>query len=124
MSYKRAMWTSGYTYIATCSYCGSRVRYTDRDLGYRAWYPNGFVYCPRCKKPIRHNEFFALNPDGSRVYATQEQADRAVNEGYLKAAGFDRQIQPAEGTAYCTNCGRPYIRGTSSYCSGCGKKLD
>ena len=93
MSYKRAMWTSGYTYIA--SYCGSSVRYTDRDLGYRAWYPNGFVYCPRCKKPIRHNEFFALNPDGSRVYATQEQADRAVNEGYLKAAGFDQQAQPA-----------------------------
>ena len=29
--------------------------YEQEDLGYRLWYPHGFVYCPTCKKPLRHN---------------------------------------------------------------------
>ncbi len=37
-----------------CEYCCCEFEYRVKDLGYRAWYPSGFVYCPSCKKPIRH----------------------------------------------------------------------
>ena len=85
--YKRQMWTSGYTYRQACTTCGTVIEYTDNQLGYRSWYPNGFVYCPRCRKPVRHNEFFAVNPDGTPVYKTQMEADLAVRDGYFNAIG-------------------------------------
>ena len=126
MAFKRALWTSGYTYLATCSNCGTQIQSTDRDLDYRAWYPNGFVYCPRCRTPVRHDEFFAVNPDGTNVYATHADANRAVEEGYLRAIGAQpQQIQPiATNRMFCTSCGRPYVKGKDAFCSGCGKKLD
>ncbi len=37
-----------------CEYCMCTFEYHIRDLGYRAWYPHGFVYCPRCRRPLRH----------------------------------------------------------------------
>ena len=86
-TYKRQLWTSGYIYRQQCPHCATVVEYTDRQLGYRSWYPNGFVYCTRCRKPIRHNEFFALRSDGTRVYATQAEADLAVREGYFSVVG-------------------------------------
>ncbi len=39
---------------AQCEYCMCVFEYHTKDLGYRAWYPHGFIYCPRCKKPLRH----------------------------------------------------------------------
>ncbi len=134
MSYKRALWTSGYTYRMRCPYCGTEIIYTDRQLGYRSWYPNGFVYCPTCRKPQRHNEIFAVYPDGSPVYATKEAADLAIVEGYYRAIGApvpNRTVPPGTAaganpldTAFCTECGRQYRRGVDHFCSGCGKKLD
>ncbi len=43
MSYKRALWTSGYKYRLRCPYCGTLIEYNDRQLGFRSWYPNGFI---------------------------------------------------------------------------------
>ena len=37
-----------------CEYCGCVFEYEAEDLAYRIWYPHGFVYCPHCKKPLRH----------------------------------------------------------------------
>ena len=37
-----------------CEYCLCVFEYHTSDLGYRAWYPHGFVYCPKCMKPNRH----------------------------------------------------------------------
>ena len=71
MTYKRQLWTSGYEYRLRCPFCGTYVSYVDRQLGFRAWYPDGFVYCPKCRKPIRHSELFAVHPDGTPVYKTQ-----------------------------------------------------
>ena len=68
MAFKRALWHSGLTYQQTCYHCRALVRYTDYQLDFRPWYPDGFVYCPRCKGPLRHNELYAINPDGSPVY--------------------------------------------------------
>lgn len=38
-----------------CEYCLCVFEYKTKHLGYRPWYPNGFVYCPNCKKPLRHH---------------------------------------------------------------------
>ena len=40
----------------TCEYCGCKFQYQTEDLGYRPWYPHGFVYCPQCEKPNRHRK--------------------------------------------------------------------
>ena len=38
-----------------CEYCLTEFDYEQEDLGYRPWYPKGFVYCPKCKHPLRHH---------------------------------------------------------------------
>lgn len=42
------------TFHCKCEYCYFEFDYHTYDLGHRAWYPHGFVYCPRCQKPLRH----------------------------------------------------------------------
>lgn len=37
-----------------CEYCYYEFDYHTYDLGHRSWYPHGFVYCPRCNKPLKH----------------------------------------------------------------------
>ena len=143
-TYKRQLWTSGYTYRQRCTYCGTVIDYTDRQLGYRSWYPNGFIYCTRCRKPLRHNEFYAIKPDGSRVYATQTEADIAIREGYFAVVGAPvpapgvvtpqptAPVSPqepvataaTENAAACPNCGRQFTPGLDHFCSSCGNKLD
>ena len=55
-----------------CEYCYYEFDYHTYDLGHRAWYPHGFIYCPRCKKPIRHRlEYEVIN---NPVYAQQPVA--------------------------------------------------
>lgn len=39
----------------TCTRCATVFRYKKEHLGYRAWYPSGFVYCPSCHSPCRHH---------------------------------------------------------------------
>lgn len=125
MSYKRAVWTSGYTYRRNCEYCSTPIEYTDRQLGYRSWYPNGFIYCPSCKKPLRHNEIYAVNPDGSPVFKTPAEADASVRVGYYKATGayYNAQAPQPSAVAYCPNCGKPYAKGGCNFCPSCGSKL-
>ncbi|MBR5006081.1 MAG: hypothetical protein IKY07_03205 [Clostridia bacterium] len=139
MSFKRALWSSGLTYVTRCPNCGTSTKYTDRQLDFRAWFPNGFVYCGGCRRPLRHNEIFAVNPDGSPVYKTHEEAAMANTNGYLKSrgvqvdyngdagqngsAGFQQTGGAEPGVAYCRKCGRKYRIGTDFYCSGCGEKL-
>ena len=42
------------TFHCRCEYCYFEFDYHTYDLGHRAWYPHGFVYCPRCQRPLRH----------------------------------------------------------------------
>ena len=60
MGYRRAEWRSGLTYKQTCEDCHTNVVYQDTQLDFRPWFPDGFVYCPRCQKPLRHNEKYAI----------------------------------------------------------------
>ena len=43
-----------------CEYCYFEFDYHTYDLGHRAWYPHGFIYCPRCNRPIRHQLEFEV----------------------------------------------------------------
>lgn len=49
----------------TCEYCGCKFQYQAEDLGYRAWYPHGFVYCPQCQKPNRHRKEYKVADSSS-----------------------------------------------------------
>ena len=142
MAFKRALWSSGYTYRITCPNCRTVTDYTDRQLDFRPWFPDGFVYCPRCRKPLRHSEIYAINPDGTSVYNNLNDARQSIRDGYYSACGIDPQAaapvgqqpveaqaeqQPVEaqiGRAFCTDCGREYVVGKDHFCSGCGNKRD
>ena len=138
-NYKRQMWTSGYEYRVRCPRCGTYMSYTDRQLGYRSWFPNGFIYCAGCRQPIRHNEIFAVHPDGTPVYKTPAEADAAVVTGYNRALGVPQANAaapaayaapaqsapaPAEGFAFCPHCGNRHEKGKDKFCRLCGAKLE
>ncbi len=48
------------TFRATCDKCFCTFDYKINNLGYRAWFPSGFVYCPKCRRPIRHRLEYEL----------------------------------------------------------------
>lgn len=95
-AFKRAEWKSGLTYFRTCDQCKTTFKYMDNKLDFRPWFPDGFVYCPKCKKPLRHSEDYAIN----RI--TQAAAD----------------IPKA---AFCSQCGYKFGE-EDLFCSRCGKK--
>ena len=98
MAYQRASWHSGLTYTQTCEQCHTMVAYQDSALGFRPWFADGFVYCPTCKKPLRHREAYAINkPD------------------------FVDTTPPADRAAFCSSCGRAF-RKEDNFCSACGQK--
>ena len=110
MAFKRALWHSGLNYRQTCTTCHSIVNYTDYSLDFRPWYPNGFVYCPKCRTPLRHNENYAVNPDGTPVY----------NQSVAAATGGN---EINENVAYCSKCGKSYLKGQGKFCTKCGSPL-
>ena len=148
MAFKRALWTSGYEYRARCPYCGNGISYTDRQLDFRPWYPNGFVYCGVCRKPLRHSEIFAVDESGAPVYSTVAEAEAALTSGYYKSLGYNAGQQGQGGTAaspsperaaggsegeggsaasggfaFCPDCGNKYKVGEASFCARCGRRL-
>lgn len=46
-----------------CEYCLTEFDYEQEDLGFRLWYPSGFVYCPKCGKPLRHDPHLNLKKE-------------------------------------------------------------
>ena len=98
MGYQRANWHSGLTYRQTCEQCKTTVQYQDYQLGFRPWYADGFVYCPTCKKPLRHNENCAINAP----HAPQTVSTRA---------------------AFCGKCGKAFGV-EDNFCSHCGTKRE
>ena len=43
-------------YVAECPVCKSKVTYLGLDVKAHRNYPSGFVYCPKCRRPIPHDE--------------------------------------------------------------------
>ena len=109
MAYKRAEWHSGLTYRQTCEECKTTVMYMDDKLDFRPWFADGFVYCPRCKKPLRHREEYAIGT----ASVPSPVVDITPNV----------PPAPAPGTLgnFCTGCGKAFGP-ADRFCSGCGKK--
>ena len=85
------------TYRCRCEYCCYEFDYHTYDLGHRAWYPHGFVYCPRCKKPIRHRlEYEVINNPG---YAQPYQQPVAVPVAPAPAPAPAAPVVPAAPVA-------------------------
>ena len=40
----------------TCPHCGAELRYPRYDVQAHGRWPNGFIYCPKCKNPVGHEE--------------------------------------------------------------------
>lgn len=102
--FKRAEWHSGLTYEQTCEQCKTVVRYDDYKLDFRPWYADGFVYCPTCKKPLRHNENYAINDKGSLPTK-------------------NAQNSTSERACFCPACGKQFGE-EDNFCAKCGKKRD
>ena len=104
MGYQRAKWHSGLTYRQTCEQCKTVVEYQDDKLGYRPWFPDGFVYCPTCQKPLRHHEDYALGAHTPKpVPATTYTSGEAFAD------------------AFCTQCGHAFGP-NDRFCAKCGNK--
>lgn len=116
MAFKRALWHSGLTYRQTCDACGTVVQYTDHNLDFRPWFADGFVYCPKCKKPLRHGEHLAIDNDGRQ----QETIVLDPNTRTSPSVTTESASSNSE-PAFCTQCGRALGAG-DRFCAGCGQK--
>ena len=117
MGYKRADWHSGLTYRQTCESCQTVVEYMDDKLGFRPWYADGFVYCPTCKTPLRHNEKYAIDrPATPNVVDITPNASAAEASASASAGAQGR-------AAFCPQCGKPFSV-EDNFCAGCGKKRE
>ena len=96
--FKRANWHSGLTYVRQCDQCKTKVQYTDEVLDFRPWYADGFVYCPTCQTPLRHNEKHAVN-----------------------APVEDNNATSSTQSVFCSQCGRKFSEG-ENFCPNCGQK--
>lgn len=124
MAFKRALWHSGLTYKQTCNKCQTVIQYTDEKLDFRPWYADGFVYCPTCRTPLRHNEAFAIDANGNYINTAPAPAAPAAPAAVPVATPVATPAADDANTAYCKNCGRPYTVGDAHFCNGCGTKLD
>lgn len=153
MAFQRALWHSGLTYKQTCSKCHTVIQYTDDQLDFRPWYADGFVYCPTCRSPLRHNEAYAVDENGNYIrttppggvvapgapagayapgtpvppaapYAPVAPVPAAPAPQDASAAPVSTDAPLAAGAvAFCKNCGRQYVVGDANFCNGCGNKL-
>ncbi len=106
MGFQRAKWHSGLTYQQICETCKAKVTYTDRNLDFRPWYADGYVDCPRCQTHLRHNEKYAIYPDGRPMYAKEQGSEN-------QTAVFKEN--------FCHNCGNKFGEG-HCFCNVCGTK--
>ncbi|MBQ7045197.1 MAG: zinc ribbon domain-containing protein [Clostridia bacterium] len=132
MAFSRAAWHSGLTYRQTCTRCKSVLRYTDKALDFRPWFADGFIYCPKCKTPLRHNENYAINAvtdnttdnTAAQTVVTKNQVnDVAANENVT--SNNENSIKAddiaAHNAKFCTSCGHKY-NDDDVFCSKCGQK--
>ncbi len=100
MAFQRALWHSGLTYQRTCDCCKAVISYNDYALDFRPWYPDGFVYCPRCNSPQRHNEGYAINSPAA-VQSQPALPEQQRNPAFCPQCGQAFH----ENDRFCTNCG-------------------
>ena len=68
-------------YEATCESCHAVVQYLGCDVSFHKNYPQGYIYCPHCNRPIPHKEENKCDVD-----ATPEEIKAAEKEENGKKA--------------------------------------
>lgn len=121
MAFKRALWHSGLTYQQTCRSCRETVTYMDNALDFRPWFPDGFVYCPKCKTPLRHNEAYAINSPQPNPYAPQNTAPAPNTDPVVQSTPPAQNSAERVLPAFCSNCGKAFLP-EDKFCSNCGNK--
>ena len=116
--FKRANWHSGLTYRQQCDQCKTGVQYTDYNLDYRPWYPDGFVYCPKCKTPLRHNENYAINNGSAPQVVIHPQE---VDNTPAKTDAPTNVQDTSTRASFCVGCGYKFTS-DENFCPHCGKK--
>lgn len=60
-----------------CPHCGKKLSYSRENVRAHVRWPNGFIYCPGCKRPIGHNEdnLVEKGEDIVKAKANKEGAD-------------------------------------------------
>ena len=84
------------------------------DLGYRVWYPHGFVYCPDCRKPLRHKLEYKINADGKTVFegsVCNPRAYSAENSEDPKKAEWTCECGTVNNGLFCSQCGKKHTEG-------------
>ena len=120
--FSRENWHSGLTYKQTCDQCKETFKYTDYQLGFRPWFADGFVYCPRCKKPLRHNEKFAIKVeknDKQDIIVEEKKYERENKKDQKQTISVN---DDKENMMYCQHCGER-IPKNSKFCSNCGNDV-
>lgn len=56
-NYNREILNQNIVYYGFCPHCGTRLDCTIRDFRQHGRFPEGFVYCKVCKKPVSKNAF-------------------------------------------------------------------
>lgn len=127
MAFKRSLWKSGLTYEQTCEMCKTKIRYQDDRLDFRPWYADGFIYCPTCKKPLRHRETYAITqPEKQNEVDLTRTVDSAVPAATTEnptapAAAPVKSAAPDSLPAFCTKCGHKFLE-TDRFCPQCGNR--
>jgi predicted amidophosphoribosyltransferase len=114
MAFQRATWHSGLTYKQVCRSCQTEVIYDDFALDFRPWYADGFVYCPKCHTPLRHNENLAVGrePVANNITINESAPSHITTE--------DSQISSSRPN-FCTKCGKKFEE-NDNFCAACGTK--
>ena len=100
--FKRANWHSGLTYRQSCPECKTEVTYKDDRLDFRPWFADGFIYCPKCQKPLRHNENLAIDKPEAEVFEKVDLTQSSTIE-------------------FCSQCGKA-VNKSANFCPNCGTK--
>ncbi len=109
----------GVIYYATCFSCGTPVEATFNMFQPHRNYPEGFVYCSVCKRPISKNMFFANTDDPSQNGGITVQNQPLVCRANCLFCGtffqadprsFRRHKRYPEGFVYCPLCKKPNSR--------------
>lgn len=99
----------------------------DDKLDFRPWYADGFVYCPNCRRPVRHNELHAVaTADGQPIPNTTAVVGQPVEPSVAPVSA--PVVPPVSGAPaglarFCSGCGAPF-QDAERFCSQCGKKRE
>lgn len=125
MRYSRSEWHSGLTYKQTCDKCGTSFLYNDYKLGFRMWFKDGFVYCPKCRNPLGHNEAFAVEYVKYGSSGINDKTTNIIinnNDNNNTNFNVNTSNKSSSGKIICQNCNKS-IDANSKFCNFCGAQM-